>query len=112
MNLERTAKAAAQINVMRGRNMMISGLLQIQMVSKYFSLPRTKCSKCQRPYNDFVIDFAVGTIKCAGCDRETEIEKELGRDQALFVLDTVLRKDPDPNTRAQVGQLKKRIKTT
>jgi recombinational DNA repair protein (RecF pathway) len=98
------------VDVMRGRDMKISGLLH--MVSNFFSLPRTKCSKCRRPYNDFVIDFAEGTIKCVGCNSSTDIEKELGRDQALFVLDTVLRKDPDPNTRAQAEQLKTRIKAT
>ena len=77
-----------------------------------FSLHRIKCSKCQRPYNDFVIDFTKGYVKCVGCGNSTEIVEELGRDQTVFILDTLLRKDPNPETRLQAEQLMNRIKST
>ena len=81
-------------------------------ISELFSRPRNKCSKCQRPYNDFVIDFDTGTIKCVGCGSSADIFEELGRDQAVFILDAILQKGPTSETRAQAEQLKNRIKAT
>ena len=79
-------------------------------ISELFSRPRTRCSKCQRPYNDFVIDFDAGTIKCVGCGSTTDIIEALGRDQAVFILDTIMKKGLTPETRDQAVHLKNRIK--
>jgi hypothetical protein len=82
-------------------------------ISELFRLPRTKCSKCKRSYSDFAVDLDKGTVTCVGCGNSSDIVEELGRDQAVLILDAVLTKgDLTPEQRYKVEQLRRRIGAT
>ncbi len=76
-------------------------------------LPSARCSQCRRTYKDFAIDLDHGRIRCVACGHSADIGQELGREQALFILDTMLAKDNLPDDqRTQVEELKGMIAAT
>lgn len=88
----------------------LAGLVAVVLTAGALLRPRTRCSKCGRTYSDFAVDYNAGTIRCLGCGNTVDIVEELGREQAVFILDGMLKKaDLAADHRSQIENLKSRI---
>ena len=78
-----------------------------------FFFYEVKCSKCNRPYNDFILNFDDSTITCVGCHNKHDLVEELGKKEAVLMLETFLKKgSPDNEESKKVEKLIERIKSS